>query len=362
MERMCAATGQRSVVGRRVAALWVVAAMVVLCAGGTTLADDGPTKAKEKQAPPADAEPFPLGRTTTVKGLGTKYYIDGPSVIPKNAEITVQRGVTIIGINGATLDIQGGLKIHGTQDTWVTIHAVDFSPTSMPRKDAHFDMVDFRGCRFQHADDQSIGGGITIENSCFQRDCTFDVRITGGFLKIMTVEFGMPCRVRSIRDKENRKPIEFEVRSSWMKAIHFSGPAMANFRHSEIRGGLHCMNVTQVVVDGCDISETLSFQQAAEESFKKLTLTKCNMFGEATVVCARPAGPKVKKERVRLQKFYFGPKDGPGLRDKDDIQARLRDGSDAEDGNVTIQAAKPNKRSHKLVNYDTLRDRAPALR
>ena len=324
----------------------------------------GPDLVREARAedPPRGAEPFPLDKTTIVKGRGKRFYIDGKAVIPRTAEITVQQGVTIVGINNASLDVRGGLKVHGTQDTWVTMHKIDFSPTSVPTKDLHLDMVDFRGCRFKHSDEQSLGGGITIENSCFQRDCEFDVRLTGGYLKIMTVEFGMPCTVRSIRHKENRKPIEFEVRSSWMKRIDFSGPAMANFRHSEIRGGLHCTEVTQVLVDGCDISDTLSFKQNPTDTFKKLTLTKCNLFHGATMVCARAMGPKTKKERVRLQKFYFGPKNGRGLQKKADVQKLLVDGSDLADGNVTITWTKPNKRPHMLVNYDTLRDRAPPLR
>jgi len=318
-----------------------------------------PAEAKD---PPADAVPLPLGKTAILGEFGSTYYLDGACIIPRTVEITVQRGVTILGINGASLDVQGGLKVHGTQDTWVTIHHVDFSPTSAPLRGLHLDMVDFYDCTFKHSDEQSLRGEITIENSCFQKNCVFDVRLTEGFLKIMTVEFGMPCSVRSIRQKENRKPIEFEVRSSWMKAIKFAGPAMANFRHSEIRGGLACSEVTQVLVDGCDISGMLSFRQNPTDSFKKLTLTKCNLFEGAKVVCIRASGPKTKKERVRLQKFYFGPKQGPGLAKKHDIEALIEDGSDLSDGNVTINWTKPKKRPHQLVNYSTLRDRAPRLR
>ena len=48
--------------------------------------------------------------------------------MPKNVEITVQLDVRIVGINDASLDVQGGLKIHGTQDHWVKIDGVDLSP------------------------------------------------------------------------------------------------------------------------------------------------------------------------------------------------------------------------------------------
>lgn len=311
---------------------------------------------------PPDAQLFPLGKTTIVRGMGKTFYIDGPSVIPKSAEITVQRGVKIVGVNGASLDVQGGLKVHGTQDTWVTIYAVDFSPTTQPFRGLHLDMVDFNGCTFKHGDGQSFGGEITIENSTLQKDCVFDVCLNDGFLRLMTVKFGIPCTVRCVRKQQKGRAIEFDLRSSWMKKVLFSGPAVANFRHSEISGGLTCSGVTQVVVDGCDISGALAIKQEPSDTFKKVNLTKCNLFEGATVLCARGAAPKIKKEKVRLQKFYFGPKKGKGLQKKQDIQKRVMDGSDLEDGNVSIIWTKPNKRPHLLVNYDLLLDRAPRLR
>ena len=69
-----------------------------------------------EQAPPDGAEPLPVERTTTVRGRGTVWYVDGPTVIPPSAEIRIELGTRIVGINNASLDVQGGLKIHGTEE------------------------------------------------------------------------------------------------------------------------------------------------------------------------------------------------------------------------------------------------------
>lgn len=50
-----------------------------------------PTTATQAEEPPADAVPFSVEQTTTVRAEdGPIYHLDGPTVIPKKAEITVQ--------------------------------------------------------------------------------------------------------------------------------------------------------------------------------------------------------------------------------------------------------------------------------
>ena len=91
------------------------------------------------ESPPPGAKPFPTNKSRKLRAKdGPVFYIDGPTVIPKKVEITVQLDVQIVGINGATLDVQGGLKVHGTQDHWVKITNVDFSPTRSPHKGFRF--------------------------------------------------------------------------------------------------------------------------------------------------------------------------------------------------------------------------------
>ena len=330
--------------------------LVVLLALGATGA-----RAEE---PPHGAVPFPVDRTTKVTAKrGPVYFIDGPTVIPKKAEITVQLDVRIVGINGASLDVQGGLKVHGTQDHWVRIENVDFSPTRTSHKGIHLDMVDLRGCRFVHGEGEGFAGDLTIENGAMQRDCALDVCMHEGTLKLMTLDSGIPWTIRCASPDPRTKPILVQVRSCWARDVRISGACDATVRHCEIKDGLRCANVTELVVDGCDITGTLAVRQGPDDLFKKVTLSKCNLFDGCTLVLDREANEEAKKEKVKVDKFFFGPRDGPGaLTKRDEIAPLVDDGTDVEHRRVIAKITAPAKKKHLLVQYGQLRLRVPAVR
>lgn len=339
---------------------WLLPAAAAALLVFGTHAGAPPARAEQ---PPAGAVPFPVEKTTIVRAEnGPVYYVDGPTVIPKSVEITVQLDVRIVGINDASLDVQGGLKVHGTQDHWVVIRNVDFSPTHASKKGFHLDMVNLHSCRLVHGEGEGFSGHLTIENAAMQRDCAFDIRIREGLLKLMTIESGIPWTIRCESPDPKTKKIQVQVRSVWARTIRFSGPADATFRHSEIRGGLICRHVTDVTVDGCDITDTLAFHQGPDDTFKKVTLTKCNLFDGCTLVLDRAANPDAKKERVKIDKFFFGPREGGRAVTKPDAIAKLvSDGIDDEERRVTAKVARPAKRRHVLVNYGNLRLRVPPV-
>jgi hypothetical protein len=317
------------------------------------------------ESPPPGAVPFPVERTGKLRAKdGPVYYIDGPTVIPKNVEVTVQLDVEIIGINGASLDVQGGLKVHGTQDHWVKISHVDFSPTRSPSRGLHLDMVDLTDCRFVHAEDQGIRGTVVIENGAMQRDCVFDVAVIEGALKLMTIDAGVPWKIRCTPPDPKRPQIEIQIRSCWSRGLELSGPADITIRHSELKNGVICRGVSTVVIDGCDVTiGALAFHQAATDSFKGLTLSKCNLFEGSGLLFERPANPEGKKEKVKLDKFYFGPKEGGApIVDKEALAALIEDGTDKPERNVVAVLGKPLKRKHVLVAYSQLRMRVPEIR
>jgi len=317
------------------------------------------------EAPPQGAVPFPVGKTTIVRAeKGPVYYIDGPTVIPKHAEVTVQLNVEIIGINAASLEVQGGLKVHGTQDHWVVIRNVDFSPTVQPTRGLHLDMVDLYGCRFVHAKDAGLLGDVVIENAAMQRDCALDVRIIEGSFKLLTIDSGIPWKLHCIPPDPRRPKIEIQIRSSWARGIELTGPGDATIRHSELKNGLTCSGVSKVTVDGCDVKVgVLAFRQGADDTFKHITLTKCNLFEGSTLVLDRAPNPKGKKEKVRIDKFYFGPKSGGrAVTKKDKVAALIEDGADKPERNVFAVVGKPAKRPHGLVAYGDLRVRVPRVR
>ena len=129
-------------------------------------------------------------------------------------------------------------------------------------------------------------------------------------------------------------------------------------------GGCTFRGVTNVTVDGCDITTgALAFHQGPDDVFKKITLTKCNLFTGSTLVLDRAENPDAKSEKVKLDKFYFGPKSGgPAVTKKEKIAALIEDGTDKPERNVVALFGKPLKRKHSLVGYGQLRMRVPELR
>ena len=315
-----------------------------------------------EQAPPDGAEPLPVERTTTVRGRGTVWYVDGPTVIPPSAEIRIELGTRIVGINNASLDVQGGLKIHGTEESWVVVENIDFSPTLAPKLDLHLDMVDFRGCKFTWTKEQPFTGLLTLENACVQRGCTWDMHIASGFVKIMTVEFVCPCVITCV--PADRKPVEVDIRTSWMKATTVKGPGQHILRHCEFKGDVTAEEVDQFEIDGCDIFGNLVVRQPAEGSFKDVTLTKCSVFEPSKVILERPPGEKPAKDRVKLDKFYWGPVNSGVKRGhtEKELVDRIVDGDDADEGQGTVFAVvgKSVKRPHGMLS-ETLRRRAPPV-
>ena len=327
------------------------AALVALLA--TILAGGGGAPACGEDTP-AHSMPFPLVGRMTVRADGKTYVIDGKQTIPGGSVIRVEGNVRIVGINKASLDVKGGLLVHGTQDCWVWIENVDFSPTTSPDNEVHFDMADMHGCRMVHAEGATFEGGFTIENSCFQSDCAFAIRMRSGYLRIMTTEFKMPCTIDANPDKG--MPPEVAVRTSWMKALSLSGSTRGTIRDSEVRGTLEAKNFGDLVIDGCDLFSDVTLRLGVDDSFSKLQLLKCNLFS-GTLTLDRPAGPKL--EKVRLDKWYFeGVEGGPTGPSPKAVGERIKDGADDEKVSVKAFLNNPAGKQHNFVSK-SLRRRAP---
>ena len=332
---------------------------------GVLLAALGPGALAHAEAPPPGAVPFPVNKTTKLRAKdGPVYFIDGPTVIPKNVEITVQLDVVIVGVNNASLEVQGGLKIHGTQDHWVKISNVDFSPTRAPSRGFHLDMVDLSNVRFVHAEGPAATGTFVIENGAMQRDCAFDFRIAEGALKLMTVDTGIPWKIRCEPPAGEKPDIELQIRTSWVRELEISGPADATVRSCVLKNGVVFRGAAVAVVDGCDVNAgAIAFHQGAEDSFKKITLTKCNLFEGARLVLDRAPNPDGKKEKVKVDKFYFGPKAGGGAAPrKEQLATLIDDGTDEPARKVLAVVGKPVKRRHQLAASSQLLMRVPKVR
>ncbi len=321
-----------------------------------------PATPARADAPHAGWLPLPLTGRVTVKGAGKTYYVDGAQKIPKGAEIRLEAGLTLVGLNKASLEVAGGFEIHGTVDHWVGVEGIDFSPTLAPEGGFHFDMAALYGCAFVHPEGKVFDGGLTLENSCLSRTCKFDVRIRSGYLRVMTTELGVPATVRSLPEKG--KPPEVSFRTCWLKQTTLEGSGALMLRAAEVRGTLDVRHVDDLILDGCDFFADVKIAQELDDSWSKVVLTKDNLLIGAKLTLARPTGPKTKQEKVRVERFFFedaqGTQGEPALSDKD-VAARIVDGED--DPQVSVKAfwSKPNERKHVFLDK-ALRMRAPPLK
>jgi hypothetical protein len=305
-----------------------------------------PVAAAGDPAPPGSV-PLPLKGRLTVRAEGKVYVVDGPQVVPSGSAIRVEKGVRILGINKASLDVRGGFEVHGVTGSEVEIDGVDFSPTRKPETNFHFDKCEMSSCTWSHGEGESFEGEWTIENTNLAGSCKLAVRLAAGFFRIMSVNARIPVSAEALATKG--KPVEFSVRTSSISGgLTYSGPANATVRSCRLEGGLEASGFTDLVVDGCDVRGALRFRQPAEGSFSRLVLTKCNLFEGARLVLDRPTGEKTSPEKVRVERFYFEAQGGtPILKDKD-VAARIDDGAD--DPKVSVRAfwTKPNERRHEL--------------
>jgi hypothetical protein len=313
--------------------------------------------ARAEAAVPGDGVLLPLEGRKTVRHEGKTYYVNGPQVVPKGSAIRVEKDCRIVGLNGASLDVQGGFEVHGTVDHWVKIDAIDFGKTRKPETNFHFDMVDFEACRFVHAEGESFEGEWTIENSTLQKGCSVSIRLAKGFFRLMTTEVRGPMRVEAMATKG--KPNEVSIRTSWLEGLlSVSGPCVARIQFLELGGGFEAKDFTDLGVDGCDVrAGRLAFLQPVERSFSDLFLTKCNLFGETRLVLDRPTGPKTKVEKVKVDKFHFGV---PVLTEKQ-IADRIDDGADDPKRSVRAFWTKPADREHVFTS-ESLKMRIPRHR
>ncbi|MFO0934815.1 MAG: hypothetical protein U1E39_19185 [Planctomycetota bacterium] len=288
----------------------------------------------------ADTEvPLPLTGRLSLKADGKRYVVDGKQVLAAGALLKLEEGVHVVGKNGASLEVKGGLRALGGDDGKVTFDGIDFSPTVAPENGFHLNGATLSGCTFVHPEGAAFEGELTVENTTWSG--AFDVRIARGFARIMSTTLP-PASVTCVADKG--RPPEVALRGCKLSSFTLKGASAATLRASTVSGTFTATGFTDLLVDGCDVSGSLVFQQGPEGSFSKLVLTKCNLEGGATVTLSRPSGPKTPMEKVRLDKFWFGRADAkPDLTDAA-IGERITDGADDPAVSVKAYWSSPQER------------------
>lgn len=285
-----------------------------------------------------DETPLPVEKSSLLKDRDTTYVVEGRQTIPSGVEITLQKGVRLVGRGGAVLVVEGQFVAHGISGTEISISGLRIVPGDEVQQ-LHLDMCDFSGGGVVTEKDRSTDGMITLEN-CDFGSAPVDLAIRAGKLKVMSVQCGSVLRIRGVAPEGKRNRAEASIRTSSLRGgIEITGVEDVTMRGNALRGTTVLFkDVEKLAFDANKVeSGTLAFEQSVAGRFRKTKIDKCDLLC-ATLRVFAPVGEKTR-ETVVIQKCWFG-----GVLDEDELAEIVQDREDDETNAVKVRIKKPSKR------------------
>ena len=330
-----------------------------LCTAGLVIAalGSGPAVAGGEREP----QPFPVAKTTILRDEDAVFYVEGRQRIPKNVEITVLRGVRIIGRGEApTIEVEGRLKIHGVSGTEVQIEGVTIEPQSEFQEIKVSELKFTGGATIRTPQGKSCNGYFMLELFSIEAEPGLDLTLTGGSLEMSSVSSRVPVHVKALDTPGNSKgnSVKVEIRGCGQSDIDVYG----------LRGGLVVESVDEVIVrlsrlggglvairdwrkslifDGNKVDAArLEFTQPVAGRFRTAQFFKCDVYSDKVLFAAPPANAR-QTEEVQFERFYF---ERTGGTDRASVMKVVEDGTEkpAENG-VRAKIVKLNERPLELA-------------
>lgn len=300
--------------------------------GGFASGDDPPKKIPEK--------PFPVARTVVLRDTDCLYIVDGRQVIPPGIEITGQKGIRIVGRNGAVLEVRGALVVHGISGTKVSVSGVRIELPDAVQQ-VHLDHCDFGGGALVTPEGKATAGMITVENC---EDLAVNVALTKGKLNLMSLQTSKKVRIRGASVSDEASTAYGMV---YTCRLH-GGLEAENFGDLTVRTSLLSgspvvlKNNRTLLVDGNRVESSLTIEHTQAGQFKGTTFTKCDLL-TSTLRFFAPADP-AKGDTLILDKCWF-----QGETDADAIGKIVQDSADDPQNNVKVKVKNPLERPHDFV-------------
>lgn len=279
--------------------------------------------------------PMPLDRTTQLKRTDVVYVVDGRQTIPGSVEISAQKGVRIVGRNGAILVVDGSFVVHGITGTEAEVSGIHIVP-GKDVKQLHLDLCDVAGTRVATEEGAATGGDITIENL---DGIAIDVAMTGGKLRLMNMSTSSRVRLRGIDDGGKKNRAHINIRTSKLKGgLDCEGVNDITLRGNAVGGQVVFKDVRRLDFDANEVTcQTIAFEQSDAKGFSKTKIMKSDFIGSRIRLHA-PVGSK-KKVSVTFAKCYFD-----GETDPKKIAERIHDREDDPENAAGARIQKPSKR------------------
>ena len=313
----------------------------------------------------AEAVPFPVEKTTILRNEKAVYFVEGRRRIPKGVDLTVLRGVRIVGRGkDATLEVEGNFSAHGVFDREVVFENVTLVP--MPVfGNIRIDQTIFSGGGVVCPESAPCSGYFMLELMDFVNGAKLDLTVAAGSAELSSVCADAPVRIRAVDtagDKGNTVKVEIRgcIQDSRFKCqphggrvglvggLDLQGANEMIVRLSRLGGALTAVRDWRkgLIFDGNKVdSKRLELTQPAAGRFSKAQLFKCDVYSSEVVFSAPPANAK-EVEDTPIERFWFLK----APTDKAAAEALIQDGADAPETNgVRVKVGKLNERPLQLA-------------
>jgi len=294
----------------------------------------------------ATQKPLPVTRTSVLRDEGT-YVVDGRQTIPPGVEITGQKGMRIVGKNGAVLEVRGALVVHGISGKEVVISGVKIEPWESVQQ-LHLDNCKLEGSSVATPEGKTTSGMITLENCNFNSSNGINLSVTKGKVLVMSVLGNAKVRLVGVDLPSGPNKVEAMVYGCKLtgalevELIHDLVVRSTLLEGSPmlLKGNRTLLFDSNRVQDG-----TLVLEQPLAGAFKGTTFTKCDLYVSALRIFA-PAEPG-KSDAVTLDKCWFQV----GT-DADAIAKVVEDAADDPKNGVKVRVKNPQERPYDFVKDD----------
>ena len=309
--------------------------------------------------------PFPVGKTQILRNEKASYWVEGRIKIPQGIEVTVLRGIQIRGKGqGAVIEVEGELKVHGVQRREVIFENVTIEPA--PVFDAiHMDQTICRGGGgIVVPKDKRARGYVLLELFDFVAPSVLELRMDGGSIELSSVCADLPV-VLDAKDPADGTPnkVKFEVRGCIQEprfecqphggrvglvgGLLASGANEMVIRLSRLGGALTSVSDWRqiLIFDGNKVgSRRLEFVQPVGGRFATGQFVKCDVYSEKVKFSA-PFAKQGEFEDTRVDRWWFRGIDDP----KQVLEKVVEDNGDDAENSVRIKFPKINGRALELA-------------
>ena len=295
-------------------------------------------------------EPFPVAKSAILRGAGTIYFVEGEQTIPKGVEVSVQRGVRIVGRGeGAVLRVEGTLVMQGTLGSEIEVKDLDLvlAPKFQQVRTGY---CDFLSSNILTAEGGSSAGKLQIENALVTGGSRIELTFHEGVIRLLGLSALLPTKIVCV-PPEGGSESQVEVWASncfqstaaagITGGLSVTGAAKLSIRTCRIAGELASFRDCRAITFDSNRIDSKRFELLAgrPEELGSLKITKCDIYSRSVVLRAAKGDSSVIA-RILFDRCYWG-----GLLDPRKIlEEVVTDGDDESDNATRARIGKIQKR------------------